>query len=199
MEGNYRQKSICLAFNLTFFILDAWLYVYMHVSCFLSYSNFILYSCLYVNVYITLWLFCTLFFLFYFIISLILCYFFYSKVLCFDFISVIPSSCIFNATGLYKSYFNMKYLFNKPSINKHQAWSRINEDEYKLHEFSAVLWRQAALQSLQLLLPLNNLHLQLYETNSSTNKRWSTGRLKESSLENRKVNLSTCSNTNMYS
>ena len=64
-----------------------------------------------------------------------------------------------------KSYFNMKYLFNKQ-----QAWSRINEDEYELHEFSAVLWRQAALQSLQLLLPLNNLHLQLYETNTSTKK-----------------------------
>ena len=38
MEGNCRQKSNRLAFILTSFILDAWLYFYMHVSCFLSYS-----------------------------------------------------------------------------------------------------------------------------------------------------------------
>ena len=41
MEGNYRQKSMYLAFILTSYILDAWLYFYMYVSCFHS-SNKVL-------------------------------------------------------------------------------------------------------------------------------------------------------------
>ena len=52
MEGNYRQKSMHLAFIRTFFILDAWLYVYMHVSCFHSYSSlFFILVCMLTRVY----------------------------------------------------------------------------------------------------------------------------------------------------
>ena len=47
MEGHCRQKSMYLAFILTVFILNAWLYVYMHMSCFHSFSSlfFILVLC----------------------------------------------------------------------------------------------------------------------------------------------------------
>ena len=124
MEGNCRQKSMYLAFILTFFILDAWLYVYMHVSCFHSYSNFILYSCLYVNVYITLWLFYTLLFLLYFNLFLMLCYFFNFEVLCFDFICVIPSSCIL----LLPVYTNHISIWSIPSTN-HQSTNTKHEAE----------------------------------------------------------------------
>ena len=52
MEGNCRQRSMYLAFILTFFIINARLYVYMHVSCFHSYSSlFFILVCMLTRVY----------------------------------------------------------------------------------------------------------------------------------------------------
>ena len=113
----------------------------MYVSCFHSYSSLVLFVC--IHVYNAMAFLYTLIPVYFFNFFLILCDFYILR--CFvSFLSLsIPTSYMFIATGSIhaKSYFNMKNLFNKPSINKHQAWSRINEDEYELHEFSAVLWR----------------------------------------------------------
>ena len=100
MEGNYRQKSMYLAFIPTSFILDAWLYFYMHVSCFHSYSSlFFILVCMltrlsrYVFSIISYSCFILISFLFFVTIFL------NSGMLCFVFIAVIPTSCIFIATG----------------------------------------------------------------------------------------------------
>lgn len=109
-----------LAFILTFFILYSWLYVYA---------------------YITFWLFYTILFLFYFNFILIRCDFYISEMLCLALISVnLHLTCLLLQVHA-KSYFNMKNLLNKLSINNHQAWSRINIDGDELHGLSVVLWR----------------------------------------------------------
>ena len=125
MEWGREVRKGIAAKNLCILLYSYSLYYWglnIHVCVMFSFLfSFILYSCLYVNVYITLCLFYTLLFLFYFNFFLILWYFLNFEMLCFVFISVLLTSCIFIA----KSYFNMKYLFNKPSINKQHAWHRI--------------------------------------------------------------------------
>ena len=90
----------------------------LHACVLLSFLFlFILYSCLYVNAFITLCLFYNLLFMFYFNFFLILCnYFFKFWDALFRFYRCNP----------YFLHFYCYWL----SINKHQAWSRINEDEW---------------------------------------------------------------------
>ena len=135
----------------------------VYVSCFHSYCLFSMLDCMFTCIclafilfphcflflfygiaYITLWLFIHTYSCSIWISIFFLLVFFNSEMLCFVFISVITTYVLLLPVHT-KPFCNMKCLFNKSSINKQQLWSRINEHEYELHEFSAALWRQAAL------------------------------------------------------
>ena len=121
-------KSLCflLSFSLSLFLI-----VCLHGCVLLSLVFlFILYCCLYVSAYITLWLFYKLLFLFYYNFFLILCHFFNSGMLCFVFISVIPTSCIFIANGSYLIIFqyevSLQQTINQQTTSMKPNTSRMN-------------------------------------------------------------------------
>ena len=116
-------KSMYLAFILTLFILDAWLYV-LHSFFFL----FILYSCLYVNAYISHGFSIHSYSCFNFFLVFFLLFQFWDDL--FRFFSVIPISCILIATGSYLIIFQYEISLHQtinqqtPSMKPNQ-WRRI--------------------------------------------------------------------------